>query len=265
MTIGAGRRRLRRAVPRPLRRGGTGRPAPDVRRCCATRRTSPWIHSDGARLRPRAGTRERGLTWLVRAAERRGPRRRSRSARTLDRHDPGRRLPARLVAPAIRTFRDAAGALVASVDIDWVLLDGRGAPTRIPPEFERRSGSPTATAPARAGRRSSDPPGDAASARRSRSGRRSSTRWTTSTTRSTRTGSTRRSSPPATRPRRGAIPRAIRLEYALAAEPGADARGPGVVGRRRLVVPAGRRRGRGHAPGAARAAAGRAGCRPGRG
>ena len=62
----------------------------------------------------------------------------------------------------------------------------------------------------------------------------------------------------------GAIPRAMRLEYALAAEPGATPRGTGVVGRRWLVVPAGRRRGCGHAPGAARAAAGRAGGRPGR-
>lgn len=32
-------------------------------------------------------------------------------------------------------FRDAAGTLVAWADIDWVLLDARGAPTRIPPEF----------------------------------------------------------------------------------------------------------------------------------
>ncbi len=45
---------------------------------------------------------------------------------------------------------------------------------------------------------------------------------------------------------------------------GRDPRGTGVVGRRRLVVPPGRRPGRGHAPGAARAAACRAGGRPGR-
>ena len=44
-------------------------------------------------------------------------------------------------------FRDAAGTLVAWAHIDWVLLDARGAPTRIPAEFEPASGRPPATFP----------------------------------------------------------------------------------------------------------------------
>jgi acyl-ACP thioesterase len=43
------------------------------------------------------------------------------------------------------TFRDQADALLATVDIDWVLLDGRGAPTRIPPVFGEAFGAPEAT------------------------------------------------------------------------------------------------------------------------
>ena len=33
-------------------------------------------------------------------------------------------------------FVDATGALVAWTHVDWVLLDGRGAPTRVPKEFD---------------------------------------------------------------------------------------------------------------------------------
>ena len=42
-------------------------------------------------------------------------------------------------------FHDEAGALVAWVHIDWVLLDARGAPTRIPAEFDSVFGAPNAT------------------------------------------------------------------------------------------------------------------------
>ncbi len=41
-------------------------------------------------------------------------------------------------------FRDDAGGLVAWVHIDWVLLDARGAPTRIPQEFDAVFGAPQA-------------------------------------------------------------------------------------------------------------------------
>lgn len=42
-------------------------------------------------------------------------------------------------------FRDAPGNLIASAQIDWVLLDARGAPTRIPAEFEPVFGTATST------------------------------------------------------------------------------------------------------------------------
>jgi acyl-ACP thioesterase len=44
-------------------------------------------------------------------------------------------------------FRDDAGTLIAWAHVDWVLLDARGAPTRIPPEFEGAFGTPKATFP----------------------------------------------------------------------------------------------------------------------
>ena len=42
----------------------------------------------------------------------------------------------RVWARRYTTFGDASGSTVATVQIDWVLLDARGAPTRIPAEFE---------------------------------------------------------------------------------------------------------------------------------
>ena len=42
-------------------------------------------------------------------------------------------------------FQDADGMLVAWVHIDWVLIDGRGAPTRIPAEFDSVFGAPPAS------------------------------------------------------------------------------------------------------------------------
>jgi len=41
----------------------------------------------------------------------------------------------RVWARRLTEFRPADGSLAAWVRIDWVLTDGRGAPTRIPPEF----------------------------------------------------------------------------------------------------------------------------------
>lgn len=92
-----------------------------------------WHHS-ATRGFDRAWYAERGLAWLVRAAE------------------------VALIAPIVvgselvgttqvmgwrrvwarrRTeFHDLDGALLAWTQIDWVLLDSRGAPTRIPKEFE---------------------------------------------------------------------------------------------------------------------------------
>lgn len=42
-------------------------------------------------------------------------------------------------------FRDSSGAFVAWCNIDWVLLDARGRPTRIPPEFDEAFAAPPAT------------------------------------------------------------------------------------------------------------------------
>ena len=44
-------------------------------------------------------------------------------------------------------FRDNVGALAGWAHIDWVLLDRRGSPTRIPTEFDAAFGAPTATFP----------------------------------------------------------------------------------------------------------------------
>ena len=84
---------------------------------------------------------ERGLTWLVRAAE----------VEVLAPIEVGQELVGttqvvgwrRVWARRRTEFRDEAGALVAWVQIDWVLLDARGAPTRIPPSSMRSSGRRT--------------------------------------------------------------------------------------------------------------------------
>jgi acyl-ACP thioesterase len=86
---------------------------------------------------------ERGITWLVRAAE------------------VGVVAPIAVGAELVGTtsvvgwrrvwarrrteFHDAEGTLVSWVHIDWVLLDDRGAPTRIPQEFDAVFGAPQAT------------------------------------------------------------------------------------------------------------------------
>jgi medium-chain acyl-[acyl-carrier-protein] hydrolase len=92
-----------------------------------------WHHS-ASRGFGRAWYAERGLTWLVRAAkvgvdapievgsEIVG------TTRVV-----GRRL---VLARRFTDFRDAGGELLAWTQIDWVLLDGNGAPTRIPREFD---------------------------------------------------------------------------------------------------------------------------------
>jgi acyl-ACP thioesterase len=91
-----------------------------------------WYHS-AARGFDRAWYRARGLTWLVRAAwvgiigDIRVGDELTGTTRVLG----WRRVWARR-----RTdFVDASGAEVARVDIDWVLLDVRGAPTRVPAEL----------------------------------------------------------------------------------------------------------------------------------
>jgi acyl-ACP thioesterase len=86
---------------------------------------------------------ERGLTWLVRAAEVAilAPIEVNVELVGTTRVVGWRRVWARR-----RTdFVDEAGVPAASVLIDWVLLDARRAPTRIPSEFDSVFGAPAAT------------------------------------------------------------------------------------------------------------------------
>ena len=103
-----------------------------------------WFHSS-ARGYTRSWYAERGLTWLARAAEVAvlGPIRVGDELTGTTRVVGWRRVWARR-----RTdFVDADGALVAWTHVDWVLLDRRGSPTRIPAEFDATFGAPAAGFP----------------------------------------------------------------------------------------------------------------------
>jgi acyl-ACP thioesterase len=86
---------------------------------------------------------ERGITWLVRAAE----------VGVVAPIAVGDELVGtthvvgwrRVWARRRTEFATADGTLVAWVHIDWVLLDVRGAPTRIPAEFDAVFGAPVAS------------------------------------------------------------------------------------------------------------------------
>jgi acyl-ACP thioesterase len=86
---------------------------------------------------------ERGITWLVRAAE----------VAVIAPIGVGAELVGTTTVVGFRRvwarrrteFHDADGAIVSWVHIDWVLLDDRGAPTRIPKEFDAVFASPPAT------------------------------------------------------------------------------------------------------------------------
>jgi acyl-ACP thioesterase len=92
-----------------------------------------WFHSS-ARGFTRAWYRDRGLTWLARAAE----------VTVLGGMGVGEEFVGttqvvgwrRVWARRRTDFVDASGSAVAWMYVDWVLLDGRGAPTRIPKEFD---------------------------------------------------------------------------------------------------------------------------------
>jgi acyl-ACP thioesterase len=92
---------------------------------------------------PRDWYAERGITWLVRAAE----------VGVVAPIPVGSELVGtthvvgwrRVWARRRTEFVDAGGTLLAWVHIDWVLLDARGAPTRIPAEFDTVFGAPAAT------------------------------------------------------------------------------------------------------------------------
>jgi acyl-ACP thioesterase len=102
------------------------------------------LHSE-ARGYDRAWYTERGLTWLVRTA-----------VVAVEAAIPyGVDLEASTRAVAFRRvwarrrseFRLPDGARAALVDIDWLLIDGRGSPARIPPEFDAAFGAPSTSEP----------------------------------------------------------------------------------------------------------------------
>ncbi len=100
-----------------------------------------WYHS-ARRGFDRDWYRERGLTWLARTAEVavEAPVRVGDELTGTTRVVGWRRVWARR-----RTdFVDGAGELVAWTHVDWVLLDARGTPTRIPPVFQPVFGAPDA-------------------------------------------------------------------------------------------------------------------------
>jgi acyl-ACP thioesterase len=101
-----------------------------------------WFHS-ARRGFTRAWYADRGLLWLARAAEVAvvAPMRVGDELTGTTRVVGWRRVWARR-----RTeFVDGEGALLGWTHVDWVLLDGRGAPTRIPAEFDGAFGAPEAT------------------------------------------------------------------------------------------------------------------------
>ena len=100
-----------------------------------------WYHS-ASRGFDRNWYRERGLTWLARTAEVavEAPVRVGDELTGTTRVVGWRRVWARR-----RTdFVDSAGKPVAWTHVDWVLLDGRGAPTRVPIDFQPVFGAPDA-------------------------------------------------------------------------------------------------------------------------
>jgi acyl-ACP thioesterase len=101
-----------------------------------------WHHA-ATRGFDRAWHAERGLAWLVRATEVAVV---APVAVGSDIVGTTRVVGWRRVWARRRTeFHDAEGHLAAWALIDWVLLDDRGAPTRIPAEFEPVFGAPAAT------------------------------------------------------------------------------------------------------------------------
>ena len=103
-----------------------------------------WFHSSVHGF-TRDWYRERGLTWLARAAEVAvvGEIRVGDELVGTTRVVGWRRVWARR-----RTdFVDGTGATVAWTHVDWVLLDARGAPTRVPKDFDTHFWAPEATFP----------------------------------------------------------------------------------------------------------------------
>jgi acyl-CoA thioesterase FadM len=101
-----------------------------------------WIHSERLGY-DRAWYTRRGIGWLVRGIQLivLEPSRASDELLFTTRLDGYRRVLARRSADV----RTASGRRVALVLTDYVMIDERGAPTRIPAEFSSRFGVPTET------------------------------------------------------------------------------------------------------------------------
>jgi acyl-CoA thioesterase FadM len=103
-----------------------------------------WLHSSSHGF-TREWYRERSLTWLARAAE----------VTVLGEVRVGDDLVGttqvvgwrRVWARRRTDFVDSTGTTVAWTHVDWVLLDARGAPTRVPKEFDGVFWAPDATFP----------------------------------------------------------------------------------------------------------------------
>lgn len=103
-----------------------------------------WLHSS-SRGFTRDWYKQRGLTWLARAAE----------VTVLGQVRVGDEIVGttqvvgwrRVWARRRTDFVDADGSTAAWTHVDWVLLDARGAPTRVPKEFDGIFWAPDATFP----------------------------------------------------------------------------------------------------------------------
>ena len=188
-----------------------------------------WQHSAELGF-GRAWYAERGLTWLVRAAELVDHTRRPRWARRspLGPRSSGIR---RVFARRRGEFRLADGTPAGWVHTDWVLIDARGALTRIPPIFPEMFGG--AELMGSVGRIPLPPtPADAVHRRVRCPAPRARPDGPRRTTRSISTGS-RRAIVAAAEPADGCrdlgLPRRYRMEFALAAEAGVPARRRGLA------------------------------------
>ena len=175
-----------------------------------------WIHSASLGF-DRRWYGEHRLTWLVRAA----------NVAVLGAIPVGATLTGTTRITGFRRVwsrrhsdvRDAAGAIVATIDIDWVLVDDRGVPTRIPAIFEQTFQVPAGTLAL--GRVSlEDPP--AAASRHAFTVRPQELDPMAHVNNAVYADWIDEAVIAAGDPAAiGAIPRAMRLDYASAAEPGA--------------------------------------------
>lgn len=112
-------------------------PAGTVRASALVRyaQDAAWVHSEALGY-DRTWYAERGLTWLVRSLELciLEPAVTGVTLEVTTRVTGYRKVWARRLA----TIADRTGDLAAWIHTDWVMVDGRGLPHRVPEEFQRR-------------------------------------------------------------------------------------------------------------------------------